>query len=114
VVRAVTLLSLLAAVAVGGYLFVAGNNAAGPTSPRVSTAEQQGVQAAASVNLQQAAAALEANRASTGSYAGTSLSGYGDVLLVRADASSYCVQSGSGATTFHLAGPGGSPAAGGC
>jgi len=45
--------------------------------------------------------------------AGVSLGGFG-VTLVRANASSYCVQSGSGQSLMHLAGPGGAPAAGAC
>jgi hypothetical protein len=36
------------------------------------------------------------------------------MTLVRADASSYCVQTVSGTLVEHLAGPGGVPAAGLC
>jgi len=35
-------------------------------------------------------------------------------MLARADASSYCLQAGTGATLQHYAGPGGTPAAGPC
>jgi len=65
------------------------------------------------VTFQQASVALEQSHALNGTYAGVSLGGFG-VTLVRADASSYCVQSGSGQSLMHLAGPGGAPAAGAC
>jgi hypothetical protein len=72
-------------------------------------AVDQAQTAAAGVAFQQAEAQLEQFRAESGTYAGASLAGFG-VTLVRADASSYCLQLG----TSHLAGPGGSPAAGPC
>src|SRR5207249_244683 len=68
-------------------------------------------QTAAEVKLQQAAFAVEQFHALNGTYAASSLGGLG-VRLSRADASSYCLESGSGATIAHLAGPGGTPAAG--
>jgi putative hemolysin len=113
VVRAVTLISLLGALLVGVYLFGAGSRAAGPTSPVATHAERAGTAAAAAANFQQASVALEQNRATTGTYAGTDLAGYA-VTLVRADASSYCVQVGSGAAAMHLGGPGAAPATGPC
>jgi hypothetical protein len=114
VIRVVTLLSLFAALAVGGYLFVAGNRASSPAEKHVTTAVQAGIAEAATVNLQQATAALEQNRELNGTYAGTDLGGFGGVLLVRADESSYCIQSGAGPTLYHDAGPNGAPAAGAC
>ena len=61
------------------------------------------------VAFEQAQAQLEQQHALKGTYAGTSLAGFG-VTLVRADASTYCIQN-AGA---HLAGPGGAAATGPC
>jgi len=59
-----------------------------------------------------AAASLDAQRTATGSYAGARLAG--GMTLVRADATSYCVQTQVGTLVEHEAGPGGSPATGPC
>jgi hypothetical protein len=61
------------------------------------------------VTFQQAQSALEDFRALNSTYAGASLAGFG-VTLVRADASSYCIQAGGS----HLSGPGGTVQPGGC
>ena len=113
VIRMFGLVGVLAALVIGAYLTVGGGGNSSPSSAQVTTVEQQAVAAASSVNFQQAAAALEQNRAASGSYAGTSLAGFG-VQLVRADAASYCIQSGTGTSLEHEQGPGGSPAAGAC
>jgi hypothetical protein len=112
-VRAVTFLSLLAALVVGAYLFGAGSHVAGPTSQAAKSAESKGIAAAATVNFQQAAAALEQTHAVSGTYAATNLAGFG-VTLVRADTVSYCIQSVVGTAQLHENGPGGTPAAGPC
>jgi hypothetical protein len=59
-----------------------------------------------------AAASLDAQRTATGSYAGTRLAP--GMVLVRADAASYCVQTRGGTLVQHETGPGGSPAIGPC
>jgi hypothetical protein len=112
-VRAVTFLSLLAALVIGAYLFGAGSHVAGPTSQAAKSAESKGIAAAATVNFQQAAAALEQTHAVSGTYAATSLAGFG-VTLVRADAVSYCIQAGIGNAVQHQSGPGGSSLPGPC
>ena len=61
------------------------------------------------VAFEQAQAQLEQQHALNGTYAGTSLAGFG-VTLARADANTYCIQN----ATAHLAGPGGAAAAGPC
>ena len=61
------------------------------------------------VAFEQAQAQLEQQHALNGTYAGTSLAGFG-VTLVRADASTYCIQNAAA----HLAGPGGTAATGPC
>ena len=85
------------------------------SSDRKSASAQidRAAQTASEVKLQQAAFAVEQFHALNGTYAASSLGGLG-VRLSRADASSYCLESGTGATLAHVAGPGGSPAPGAC
>jgi hypothetical protein len=59
-----------------------------------------------------AEASLHAHRSATGSYAGTPLQP--PVTLVRADASSYCIQLDRPPVQEHLDGPGGVATAGPC
>ena len=59
-----------------------------------------------------AQASLDAQRIATGSYAGAVVQP--PITLVRADATSYCVQLEQGAVLQHLEGPGGSPVPGAC
>lgn len=101
---------VLASLAVGAYLFVGSAKQDSPASTRVQTVEQQAVSAADSVNLQAAATQLEGFRASSGTYEGATIAGIDGVTLVRADSSSYCLQTAS----EHETGPGGSPAPGPC
>jgi hypothetical protein len=110
--RGISLLSLLAALLVGGWLLTAQNGHA-PTRTRTAQAVDEAQQAASGLTFQQAATQLEQAHALNGTYAGASLAGFG-VTLVRADASSYCVQTGSGTAVSHLAGPGGAAASGPC
>jgi hypothetical protein len=112
-VRAVTLISLLAALVVGVYLFGAGSRAAGPTSQAAKSAESKGTAAVATLNFQQATAALEQTHAVSGTYAETNLAGFG-VTLMRADAASYCIQASVGASVQHQSGPGAGPLPGPC
>ena len=86
----------------------------GTTSQSAQGAETQAQQASAGINFGQASLQLEAFHAQSGTYAGASLPASFGVTLVRADTTSYCMQSGEGAALQHLAGPGGQPAAGGC
>ncbi len=111
-VRTFSLVSVLAALAIGGYLMTAQGKSQGPSSPQVSTVIDQAQAGAAAMNFQQAAAALEQGKSLNGTYAGTDLGGYG-VALVRADAASYCVQTPV-APLMHETGPGGTPATGPC
>jgi hypothetical protein len=111
-VRTLSLISLLAALAIGGYLLSAQWRSAGPTSEQGSAAAETAGAEVATLNLQQAALALEQERAASGSYAGAQLGGFG-VVIRRADAGSYCVET-LRAPISHLAGPGGTPATGPC
>ena len=106
--------SLIAALAVAGYLFTAQNSGTRSQRSQAKQAESQASSAAATLNFQQAAAALEQHRAETGSYAGADLAGYGGVFLARADAASYCIQLGVDSHSFHEVGPSGTVASGAC
>jgi len=105
---------MLCALAIGGYLFTTQMRQNGPTSPTAKRAEADATAAASTANFQAAAPALQAWFAEQGTYAGATLTPAFGVQLVRADAASYCLQSGAGATTRHVVGPAGSPAAGPC
>ena len=112
--RTVGFVGLLVAIAIGAYLFAfqTRRTAASPSAP--ARAEQQAVGELGSADFQQAAAQLEAYRAENGSYQGATLPPSFGVVLVRADASSYCLQVGSGTGVQHEVGPNGSPQPGAC
>ena len=105
--RGISLLSLLVALLVTGWLLTAQHSGASDRQANQAVAQAQ--EEANGVAFQQAQTELEAFHALHGTYAGASLGGFG-VKLVRADAGSYCVQD----ATSHLDGPGGVPAAGHC
>ena len=105
--RGVGLLSLVVALVAAAYMVSAQLS---PTSQHSATREiDQARQTAAGVKLEQGAFAIEQFHALNGTYAATTL-GHLGVKLVRAYASSYCLQAGA----EHLAGPGGSPEPGPC
>ena len=110
--RGISLLSLLATLLVVGWLLTS-QNGHSPTRSETTQAVDQAQLAAAGITFQQAETQLEQSRALDGTYAGASVAGFG-VTLVRADASSYCLQTGAGAAVSHLAGPGGTAASGPC
>ena len=104
--RLFALVSLLVALAVAGLLVSTQLRATERKPPPVVTTAAD---TAASINLGQAASALESAKAFGGSYAGVDVSGFG-VRVARADDSSYCVEGGG----LHVAGPGRAPSPGGC
>jgi len=106
--------SLLVALVLGGALWAMNVGRSGPTSQTAKRAEAHAQQVSAAASFAQAAIQLEASHAQNGTYAGAALPPSYGVTLVRANASSYCLQVGAGAELQHLAGPGGVPAAGGC
>jgi Tfp pilus assembly protein PilE len=110
--RAVGIVSLLLGTLVIG-LMIASQSSHSSDRKSASAEINRAAQTAAEVKLQQAAFAVEQFHALNGTYAASSLGGLG-VRLARADAASYCLESGSGATIAHLAGPGGTPAPGAC
>jgi Tfp pilus assembly protein PilE len=106
--RGVGLLSLVVVLVAAAYL-MSGQLSATTAQKSATTEINRARQTAAGVKLMQGAFAIEQFRALNGTYAATSL-GHLGVKLVRADASSYCLQSGN----EHLSGPGGSPTPGPC
>ena len=106
--RALSLLSVLAVLLVGGWLLTA-QQSGSPSGRQATRAVAEAQDAATGVAFQQAEAQLEQWRGEYGTYAGASLAGFG-VTLARADAASYCLQT----ATAHLAGPGGTAASGPC
>ena len=104
--RTFGLVSLLVALAAAGWLASAQLRASEPELPPAATTAAD---TASSVNLRQAASALESAHAFGGSYAGVDVSGFG-VHVMRADAASYCIEAGG----LNVAGPGGAPSPGAC
>jgi Tfp pilus assembly protein PilE len=106
-VRGLGFVSLLVTLVVVGWMLTAQQS--GSSRKQQKRAVDQAQVTANGVVFEQAQAQLEQQHALNGTYAGTSLSGFG-VTLVRADASSYCIQN----ATAHFAGPGGTVATGPC
>ena len=111
--RIFAFVSVLASLAVGAYLYAGSAKTESPASTQVQTVEQQAEAAASTADLQAAATELEAFRAANGTYEGASLTGGSGVTVVRADTSSYCIQT-AGAGAMHETGPSGSPQSGPC
>ena len=105
---------LLVSLAVGGYLFAAQSRSEGPTSPAVTRAEAQAEAAVAGTNFQGPAVSLQAWYAENATYAGATLPPGSGVVLVRADASGYCLQTVAGSAVEHELGPGGQLQPGSC
>jgi hypothetical protein len=110
VLRIVGIPALLVAVVVGVYLSANGMQSSAPTSGSGQQAVTQAQSATAGLNFSQAVPALQAFYDENGTYAGATLPPGTGVVLARADATSYCLQSGD----EHEDGPGGQPAPGPC
>lgn len=108
-VRVLGLVSLLASVAVAGYLMTRAPSPAAPVAAGESPT-QLAEDAAAASTLTGAAQDMEAARALDGTYAGADVSRFPGVVLRFGDARRYCLEYGS----WSLAGPGGRVAAGRC
>lgn len=108
--RSLALPVLVISLAVGGFLFVRDSRTAGPTSSVAQQAETQAHADVAATNLDGVLPVLQAWYAANATYAGAALPTGSGVALVRADATSYCLQSG----TEHLDGPGGAVQPGPC
>jgi hypothetical protein len=108
------LAAVLSALAVGAYLFAVQSQKEGPATDEVTQVEAQAASAAAGTNFQGAAQALQAWYAENGTYAGATLPPGAGVVLARADAGGYCLQTPPGSAVEHELGPGGSPQPGPC
>ena len=105
---------LLVSLVIGAYLFVQQSKNNGPTSPAVTQDINQANSAVAGTNFQAASASLQAWLAEHGTYAGATLDPSLTVQLVRADGTSYCLQSNVGTEVEHEIGPGGQVQPGSC
>ena len=112
--RTVGLPLLLISLVIGAYLFAQQSKTEGPTSPAITQEEAAANAAVAGTNFQGATASLQAWLAEHGTYAGATLDPSLTVQLVRADATSYCLQSNVGTAVEHEIGPGGQPQPGSC
>jgi len=108
--RIVGIPALLVAVVVGLYLSAKSMQSSGPTSAPGQQAITQAQSEVAATNFGQADTAMQAFFAQSGTYAGATLPAGTGVVLVRAGATTYCLQSGD----EHEDGPGGQPAPGPC
>jgi hypothetical protein len=105
--RALGTVSLLLTLVVIAWMLTAQQS--GSSRKQQTQSVEQAQATANGVVFEQAQAQLEQQRALNGTYAGTSLAGFG-VTLAHADATTYCIQD----ATSHLAGPGSSAASGPC
>jgi hypothetical protein len=105
---------LLVTLLIGGYLFMAQSKSEGPTSDVVTRAETQAEVSAATANFQAGDTALQAWYAANGTYAGAELPLGSGLTLVRADTTSYCLQTTVGTAVEHEAGPNGAAQPGPC
>ena len=115
VARTLGLPLLLVVLLIGGFLTMEQLGSSGPTAPAATQAEAEAQAATAGTDLQGIAPVLAGWYAANGTYAGASLPPGSGVELVRADASSYCLQTvGAATATMHETGPNGSPQPGPC
>ena len=115
----ISLLLALVAVGVLWQMGVFGGGSSSATSPQaIQRDESQAGAVAAQSNLQAAGPAAQAYFAEHGSYEGLTLTSYdasaGSIAVMRADATSYCLQTAVGTQVFSLRGPGGSVVPGPC
>lgn len=105
---------MLIVLALVGALWAMDARNNGPTSQNAKRVETFAQQAALGMNFAAAGTELGAYYAENNTYVGATLPPSFGVQLVRADATSYCLQAGTGTAVQHLVGPGGTPAAGSC
>ena len=112
--RTLGLVAMVSSLAIVGVLMMLSMNKSGPTAKSTKVAEAQATAAVGGLNFTGAATELEAYKSEQATYAGAVLPPAFGVTVVRADAASYCLQAGIGASVQHFTGPGGTPAAGPC
>jgi hypothetical protein len=101
---------LIVSLAIGGFLFVRQSQTVGPTSSVAQQAETQAAVAASATDFNAALPDLQAWFADHGTYAGVTLPPVYAITVVRADATSFCLQSGA----EHQVGPAGPAQPGPC
>ena len=112
--RVFGLVSLVVSLVVLAVLWALTMQHSGPTSGTAKEAERDASAAVSALNFTAAATQLDSYRAENATYAGATVPPSFGVTLVRADAATYCLQTGVGASARHFAGPGGATAAGPC
>ena len=112
--RVFGLVSMVCSLAIVAVLMAVSMGHNGPTSKSTKRAEAQATAAVGSLNFTGAATELEAYKSEHATYAGAVLPPAFGATVVRADASTYCLQAGVGGTVQHFIGPGGTPVAGSC
>jgi Tfp pilus assembly protein PilE len=112
--RAFGLISIVVSLALVAILWALTMQHSGPTAASTKKAESDATAAVSALNFTAAATQLEAYHAENATYSGAALPPSFGVTLVRADAASYCLQSGVGGAAQHFTGPGGTAAAGPC
>jgi hypothetical protein len=112
--RALGVISIVVSLALAAILWALSMQHSGPTSSVAKQAEAEATAAVTSMNFGAAATQLESFRAENATYSGATLPPAFGVTLVRADASSYCLQAGANGSVQHFTGPGGPAAAGPC
>jgi hypothetical protein len=107
--RSLGLVTLLLSLAIGGYLFAQQSKTVAPNG-QAQQAETQADAATSATNFSAAAPVLQLWFTDHGTYAGATLPPSSGVVLVKADAASYCLEAGG----MHQVGPGGAPLPGPC
>ena len=108
------LVAMVCSLAIVGVLMMLSMSHNGPTSNNTKLAKAQATADVGSLNFTGAATELEAYKSEHATYAGAVLPPAFGATVVRADASTYCLQAGVGGTVQHFTGPGGAPATGPC
>jgi hypothetical protein len=102
--------AVLITLLIGAYLSTQNMRSNGPTSPSGQQEIAQAQSSTAGVNFDQAVPALQAYFVQNHTYFGATLPPGSGVVLVSANASSYCLQDAN----EHEIGPGGTPQPGPC
>jgi hypothetical protein len=108
--RVLSVPAILIALFLGAYLSMQEMKSNGPTSPAGQQQIAQAQSAGSGVDFNQVVPVLQAYYDEYQTYAGATLPAGSGVVLARADATSYCLQSGN----EHEVGPGGTPQPGTC
>jgi hypothetical protein len=108
--RVLSIPAILITLFLGAYLSAQEMTSNGPTSPAGQQQIAQAQSAGAGVDFNQVVPALQAYYDEHQTYVGATLQPGSGVVLARADATSYCLESGN----EHEVGPGGTPQPGTC